>query len=72
MNEDQVIQWFIDNKLKDNIFNAIFPCDGTFLEQLYEMRRDAPEFYYQSLKLEYNLDLKSITLFTSSLKKLFD
>lgn len=72
MNESQVKTWLVDNKLKQTFIDLIMPCDGQMLKELYEMRRDAPEFYYQSLRMEYSLNMKDICLFTSKLKQLFE
>lgn len=66
--EVQVKEWLDSNQTNQFIVEQIFPCDGNILIQLYEMRRDAPEFYYQALNKNNTVDLKSIMLFTQYLK----
>ena len=70
-NESQVKDWFLKNNINVNIYNEFFPCEGNVLKQLYDMRRDAPEFYFQSFGKNSNIDIKSVTVFTDLLIKLF-
>ncbi|CAF0894381.1 unnamed protein product [Brachionus calyciflorus] len=72
--ESQVNEWFINNKIDMKIYEKFLPFNGVILQQLYEMRRDAPEFYYQSIKFKdtEQIDLNSIMNFTHLLKTLFE
>ena len=72
MSENEVKAWLVENKFKQTFIDLLMPSDGLILREFYEMRRDAPEFYYQSLRMEYSLGMKEICLFTSKLKHLFD
>ncbi|CAF1002161.1 unnamed protein product [Brachionus calyciflorus] len=65
-------EWFDQNGLNMNIYKKFNPCNGIMLQQLYEMRCDAPEFFYQTLNSFEGVDMTSILNFTYSLKKLFD
>lgn len=71
-NESQVKEWFDRNEINEGIKKELLPCNGVILQQLYVMRCDAPEFYFQSLGKGNNADLKSIIMFTFHLKKLFE
>ena len=51
-------------------FYRFSDADGSMLVELKELHRDAPEFYFTTLKTELNLSLKQILLFTKELKKL--
>jgi oligoribonuclease (3'-5' exoribonuclease) len=44
--------------------------DGSTLLELKELHRDAPEFYFATLKDELHLNLKQILRFTKELKKI--
>ena len=68
---DEVFEWFVEQKIDENLRKALCPCNGIILEQLYTIRLDAPEFYFQALN-KYGVDLKAIILFTYNLKKLFE
>lgn len=70
-NEQQVKEWFESNNIDHKIVKEFYPCTGEVLKQLYDMRNDAPEFYFQSLKTN-KTDLKNVLEFTNLLKKLFD
>ncbi|CAF0752439.1 unnamed protein product [Brachionus calyciflorus] len=65
-------EWFDQNGLNMNIYKKFNPCNGIMLQQLYEMRCDAPEFFYHTLNSFEGVDMTSILNFTYSLKKLFD
>lgn len=70
--ENQVFEWFETNKIDRLIMELLLPCEGGILRQLYGLRRDAPEFYFQSLSQNRNVELKSILAFSRSLEKLFN
>ncbi|RNA26411.1 hypothetical protein BpHYR1_028759 [Brachionus plicatilis] len=70
-NEGQVKEWFQVNGLNESIRIFFEPCNGVILKQIYEMRRDAPEFFYQSFR-GLNLDMNSILNFTHKLKAIFE
>lgn len=69
--DEQVRQWLNENNINYRIVEDFYPCTGQVLKQLYEMRHDAPEFYFQSLGKNKS-DLKQVLDFTNLLKKLFD
>jgi hypothetical protein len=52
--------------------DAILPCEGADLKQLYEIKREAPEFYFKSLNESGSVKLKSIIVFNKCLEKLFN
>lgn len=67
---EQVKQWFDENNIDDEIVKHFFPCNGSVLKQLSDMRRDAPEFYFQTMNA-HKIEMKNILVFTDILKKLF-
>jgi hypothetical protein len=67
---EQVKQWFDENKIDDEIVRHFFPCNGSVLKQLSDMRRDAPEFYFQTMNA-HKIEMKNILVFTDLLRKLF-
>lgn len=69
--EDEVKKWFTDCKIHESIMEELFPCTGIILQQLYDMKSTAPEFYYQSMGKNKNVNLRSILQFTHHLNKLF-
>jgi len=71
MSEEQVKEWFLVNSLNMDIFEYLAPCNGEILKQLYDMKCNAPEFYYKALhRIEEN-GLRSIVLFTARLTRLY-
>ena len=70
-NEKQVKDWFNINELNGKILKLFEPCNGIILKQLYEMRRDAPEFFFQSFR-NLDIDMNSILNFTHKLKAIFE
>ena len=73
-NEIQVKEWFEKNELDKKIFERFSPFDGIILKQLFEIRRDAPEFYFQSFKVndQEQISYNSILKFTHYLKNIFE
>jgi hypothetical protein len=69
--QNQVKEWLMDNKVAKVIVDAIFPCDGIGLKQLYEIKQTAPEFYFQTLNKSKNVEFQAISEFTKLLEKLF-
>lgn len=68
--ETDVKEWFVKNNMNLAILDHLFPCSGIVLQQIYDMKKTAPEFFYQSLKEIKGLSLSSISLFTHFLLKL--
>ncbi|RNA44626.1 hypothetical protein BpHYR1_035220 [Brachionus plicatilis] len=73
-NETKVKEWFEKNGLDVKIFEKFSPFDGVILKQLYEIRRDAPEFYFQSFRMndQEQIGLNSIMKFTHFLNFFFE
>ncbi|RNA19530.1 hypothetical protein BpHYR1_029543 [Brachionus plicatilis] len=67
----KVKEWFDLNQINMLILDKINISDGAILQQLYEMRRDAPEFYFQLLNSN-QIDAHSMLKFTFCLKKLIE
>lgn len=72
--EDEVREWFLVNRINKEIVDLFEPCSGNTLKQLFRLRRDAPEFYFQyfSNKINNKINLKTILEFTQSLEVLFN
>lgn len=69
--KEEVKQWFETNSIDKAIMDAIWPCEGGDLKQLYEMKMNAPEYYFQALDRNKSVELKSILAFNKSIDKLF-
>lgn len=69
--EDDVKQWFMTNSVDANIMEAILPCKGSILKQLFSMKQTASEFYFQALNKNKNVELKSMLDFNEKMDKLF-
>jgi len=71
---EQVKKWFLKYNLNMRIYERLSPdFNGELLRQLYELKRQAPEFYFRSLEkmLSNDEDLRSILNFTLQLTRLF-
>jgi hypothetical protein len=71
-NEKQINDWFVEKKVPQHVMTMLNPCNGEVLYQLYRLRSSAPEFYFQSITKDSNLDLKSVLSFSLDLEKLFE
>ena len=69
--EDKVRCWFIENQLNLNIFDKMRPFNGACLKELFLVKKNASQFYYQSLQDIPGVKLNNIVLFSSLLDKLF-
>jgi hypothetical protein len=70
--ENDVLKWLNDNEIDRNLISIIMPCNGIILKQLFELRHDAPEFFFQSLNCAKNFnDMKAVLKFTYCLNHLF-
>jgi len=65
-------EWFNKNNINVNIYEYLQPCTGVVLNQIYDMKCNAPEFYYQAMSKTKNANMSSISLFTFYLSKLFE
>lgn len=69
--EDRVRLWFIENQLNLNIFEKMKPFDGSCLKEMFQVKKNLSQFYYESLKDIKDIKLNNIILFSSCLDKLF-
>ncbi len=69
--EGKVKEWFSKNSMSINILEHLAPCSGIILKQIYDIKKAAPEFYYQSLKEINGVNLNTISIFTHFLVKKF-
>ena len=70
--ETEVKDWFVKNNINVAILDHLSPCSGIVLRQMFEMRKIAPEFFYQSLKEIKGINLSALTLFTHFLVKIME
>ena len=70
--EGQVKEWFIKNEIEIYIFEELRPCNGKTLKQLFKMKKEAPIFFYQSLKEFRGVKLTSIARFSFYLDETFE
>ena len=67
----EVEDWFIKNNISMLIFDYLKPSSGSILKQMFQMKNNASEFYYNSLKEIDNIKFHEIVLFSSCLDKIF-
>ena len=68
--EDQVKSWFQTNEF-DVLYEGIGPMDGTVFYQFYQIKLDAPEFFFKSLTESGKANIKIISNFSKKLTDLF-
>jgi hypothetical protein len=66
-----VHEWFLENDLSTVIFEHLKPSTGLILKEMFQMKQNASEFYYSSLKEIENIKFHEIVLFSSCLDRLF-
>ena len=69
--EGQVEKWANDCKIRQEILENILPCNGQVLSQLYNMKKEAPEFFYKSITSNKILPTRDIAQFMLKLETLF-
>ena len=69
--EKDVDKWAKGCKIRQDILENILPCNGKLLGQLYNMKREAPEFFYKSITSNKNLPTRDIAQFAMELELLF-
>ena len=72
-NSIHVLKWFLDNSIHPSISQVYQNIDGFTLKQIYLMKTQTPEFFYQSLTKETNNTIKTtdIAYFSGKLEILF-
>ncbi len=70
-NQDQVLKWLKDNEIDYAIIESLMPCDGTLLNQFYDMQCSCPEFFYNSISQNKQIGFRSVAVFGKELKKLY-
>ena len=68
----QVKNWFNENNLNLAIYNYLKPESGSILKQIYQMKSNATEFYYQLMSKIDLVKIHEILKFSSCLDKLFE
>ena len=71
MDRRQVKDWFLSKNLI-KIYEEVKPVNGGVLYQLYDMKKNIPEFFYKSITKNETLDYKTIANFGNLLENLFD
>ena len=69
-NEVEVEKWFNEINLKP-IYEVLKPINGSILYQLYEIKRDTPEFYNYSMAQYNTISIIQVARFNDFLIKLF-
>jgi len=70
--ENDVEKWFKDEEINALILNDLKPCDGLILNQLYEILKTSPDFFYSALTVKNKeINLRDVAVFTYKLKNLF-
>lgn len=69
--ETEVEQWFksIEN---DYLFEKLKPCNGKLLHQLYQMHKNAPEYFYKFISVSDQFNHRSILVLTYNLSNIFE
>jgi hypothetical protein len=68
--EEDVKEWLIKIEVNENIKTILNAFNGELLVQMNNMRINAPEFFYSSLRTDGVIDLNSMIKFTNELTKL--
>jgi hypothetical protein len=68
---EQVEKWFIERNFID-VFNELKPINAKVLNQLNQLQKFTPEFFYKSITKNHELNLLLVASFASSLQELFD
>ena len=67
----EVRKWIAEHKFHSGIEAILTNFDGELLEQLHNISKTAPEFFFTTLKQNGEVDLFSIVMFSNELKKIF-
>ena len=68
--KEQVNDWFKRHEITV-LHDNLKPIDGKSLFQLYQLKKDAPEFFFRSLTKNDSIDIKKLAVFNDELIKLF-
>ncbi len=69
--EKDVEKWFKDEAINVLILEDLRPCDGLILNQLFEILKTSPDFFYSALTAKNKINLRDVAVFTYKLKRLF-
>ena len=71
--EAHVFKWLVESKIHQEIVRVYQHIDGFTLKQVYMMKCQTPEFFYQSLAKETNHSIKTLDIayFSGKLEHLF-
>jgi hypothetical protein len=70
--EVQVRNWFNLNHLNISIYEYLQADSGSILKQIYQMKTNATEFYYQLMSKIDSVKIHEVLKFSSCLDKLFE
>ena len=70
--ELDVQNWLVTKKVATQIIEAITPCDGLLLVELFQILKTAPEFFYSNLRIESKASVKDLANFSSELRFIFN
>lgn len=72
-NAAQVKEWCTKNNISKYIIDSLDDeIDGGVLYQLYDLKKNLPQFFYQSITKNEKVDHISVAKFSNFLKKLFE
>jgi hypothetical protein len=69
--EIEVLNWLKSKEISSKIIEAITPCDGALLNELNQILKRVPEFFYSNLRSESNANFKDLAVFSFELRALF-
>ena len=69
---DQDVKSWFEKVECSSLYESLKPCNGELLQQLNDMRKNAPEFFYQFIWLDKSLDRRTLLLFANNFRKLFE
>ncbi len=69
--QEEVLKWLKEKEISAAIIESIMPCDGTLLNQFYDMQTSCPEFFYNSISQNKQIGLRDVAVFGKELKTLF-
>ena len=68
--DSQVSSWLATKKIDTRIVEILKKFNGSHLKRLQLMRKEAPDFFYQTISNGSKIDLFSLSLFIEEFEKL--
>lgn len=72
--EEDVNKWLLEKNIHSGIIKMIQQCDGKLLHELFLIKNEAPEFFFDFLHLNNSseINIRDYAIFIKEFNKLFD